>query len=138
MTLSHGNGECSSNFHLNFKLSHLNVNGWTLNNAFLRSDLLKYSNADVISVNEAHLKASDQINIQGYHWIGFNREVRHIRAPKSFGGVGFFLKNSFLNEFNVHIVDIEIDGLLGILLTNKISETQMLIFSGYLPPEKSK
>ena len=64
--------------------------------------------------------------------------MRHIRAPKSSGGVGFFIKNSFLNDFSVHIVDKEIDGLLGILLTNKISEVQMLIYSGYLRSENSK
>ena len=114
------------------------MNGWTLNNAFLRSEILKYSNADIISVNETHLKASDQINIQGYRWIGFNKEVRRIRAAKLSGGVGVFMKSAFLNDVSVHIVDKEIDGLLGILLTNKISEVQMHIFSGYLPPENSK
>ena len=89
-------------------------------------------------MNETHLKANDQINIQGYRWIGFNREMKHIRAPKASGGVGFFIKNSFLNEFNVHIVDREIDGLLGILVSDQLSEVEILIFTGYLPPEGSK
>ena len=84
------------------------------------------------------MKANDQINIKGYRWIGFNREMKHIRAPKASGGVGFFIKNTFLNDFDVHIVDKEIDGLLGILLTEKLSEAQILLFTGYLPPENSK
>ena len=65
--------------------------------------------------------------IQGYFLIGVNREVRHVRAPKSLGGVGFFISNSFLNVFSVHIVDAEVDGLLGILLTNKISGSDKIL-----------
>ena len=65
---------------MSIKLSHLNVNGWTQNNAMLRKNLLKHSKADFICVNETHLKKDDIISLPGYQWVGYNRTMQHVRA----------------------------------------------------------
>ena len=64
----------------NFKLSHLNVNGWHANNCEFRQQLLSYSQADFICVNETHLSGNEQITLPGYQWVGHNRSFQHVRA----------------------------------------------------------
>ncbi|CAG2186181.1 unnamed protein product [Mytilus edulis] len=60
--------------------------GWTSNNEVLRIALLKSIGADVVSVNETHLKDNDKLELrnQGYEWFGFNRHSVHRKAPKEF------------------------------------------------------
>ena len=70
----------------------MNVVGWTLANSRLRKAILKTQNADIISVNETHLKPDEVITLEGYIWYGFNRQIVHIQAPKGSGGVGIFVK----------------------------------------------
>ena len=76
--------------------------------------------------------------MNGYRWIGFNRQMKHIRAPKNSGGVGFFIKEEFLLNFSLKIIDKEQDGLLGLYLVHHISDFKLLLYTGYLPPENSK
>ena len=76
--------------------------------------------------------------MNGYRWIGFNRQMKPIRAPKNSGGVGFFIKEEFLLNFSLKIIDKEQDGLLGLYLVHHISDFKLLLYTGYLPPENSK
>ena len=60
--------------------------------------------------------------MNGYRWIGFNRQMKHIRAPKNSGGVGFFINKKLLLNFSLKIIAKEQDGLLGLYLVHHISD----------------
>ena len=138
------NQTCENNYTENdqglftLKLAHLNVNGWNVNNCEIRQQLLSYSQADFICVNETHLSGNENIMLPGYHWIGYNRAFQHVRAVRSFGGVGIFFKDSIAEEFTYKIIDKNCDGILMVLFQHKFSEFRLLICACYLPPEHSK
>ena len=73
-------------------LAHWNVNGWTDINHTLRTVILQSLDADIISVNETHLRGEGTIDIEGYIWFGNNR-ITHVRAPRASGGVGILVKS---------------------------------------------
>jgi exonuclease III len=113
----------------------MNVNGWTNANSELRQKMLSASDADIICVSETHLSGDSQINIPGYLWCGFNRPLKHARAAITHGGVGMFMKNSFLNTFSYEVIDRSFDGILGLKFKHIESDAEMIVYSIYLPPE---
>ena len=68
-------------------------------------------NADNISINESHLIGQNEITVNGYKWIGFNRKGLHIRAQKGSGGIGFLLKKLNAEEYEIETVDRSYDGI---------------------------
>ena len=119
------------------KLCHLNVCGWTHNNSLLREKLLQTANAEIISLNETHLKYGDTINVHNYTWFGHNRERLHINAPKGSGGVGFLVHEKLFKSFNISIWDKTYEGILILHFQNKISLSTFAVATCYLPPENS-
>ena len=120
-------------------MGHLNVAGWTeLNNA-LRAHILINEKCDVYSINETHLSdnCTFEPQVTGYTFKGHNRSVAHKRAPKTWGGVGFLIKNSIFQEYRYTEVDKTFDGIFAIELTHKAIGTRLLLVSCYLPPENS-
>ena len=54
----------------------------------------------------------------GYKWFGFNRENIHINAKSSSGGVGFLIRNSILNVFDVSVLNKSFEGILWLKLVH--------------------
>ena len=77
------------------------------------------------------------LTIENYTFFAHNRKVMHRRAPKTFGGVGIFVKNSIFVSFDVSIIDEEIDGIQGIQLIEKVSGFSIIVYNCYLPPVNS-
>ena len=103
----------------------------------MRTKLIDHIDAQIICINETHLKNNQTINFDGYKFYAHNRQITHINAPKGSGGVGIFVRNSIYEEYEISIVDKSFDGILGILLTSKQTGYKIVIFSVYLPPENS-
>lgn len=119
-------------------MCHLNVNGWTPDNQTLRQAILLTLNAEIISLNETHLDGDSDIELDGYKFYGHNRGSRHVRAAKTMGGVGFFIKRTLLDNFNIFIIDKVYEGILALKLEDKISNYTIVVISAYLPPEYSR
>lgn len=115
---------------------HWNINGWTVWNCELREKILLDHNPDVISLNETHLKHNDVIHLQGYIWFGHNR-MKHFKAVKGSGGVGFLVKNELFEFYEVNVKDTSLEGILGLQFKNRFSGYCFAIFTCYLPPEES-
>ena len=77
------------------------------------------------------------IDIDGYKWYGFNRENIHRNARSGSGGIGFLVKNSILNDFDVSILDKSFEGILWLKLVHKVDKHVLLPCVCYLPPENS-
>ena len=113
------------------------MNGWTVLNCELRTNMIKYCNCDIMCLCETHLKNDETIAIDGYKWIGNNRHNLHVNARKGSGGVGFLIKEILLNKIEILCVDKSIDGVVKLLLHHKLNGYNLILFGCYVPPENS-
>ena len=83
------------------------------------------------------MKESESIDIPGYSWFGHNRKEVHINAPTASGGVGILISDNIKNNYDISIIDKEYEGILALQITHKDTDFEILLISGYLPPENS-
>ena len=113
------------------------MNDWTASNSFLRNQLMKNIKADIICLDETHLTGEQQLHVDDFTWIGWNRLLVHVNAPKGSGGVEIFFKNELFNSFSINAVDNTYDGILGVKFQHKFTDYTFIVISCYLPPENS-
>ena len=75
--------------------------------------------------------------MDGYKWFGQNRERLHVNAKTGSGGVGFLIKNSILEDFDVDILESSFEGILWLSLKSKLKKQNLNICVCYLPPLNS-
>ena len=106
----------------------------------MRESLLTHIDSDIICVNETYLQGDASLDLENFDFYGHNRHSTHIHAPKGSGGVGIFVKNDIILQFNVSVfmvLDKYYDGILGISLISNETDYSIAIFSTYLPPQTS-
>jgi hypothetical protein len=81
-------------------------------NFILRSKCIFFLNTDIIGVAETQLMGQDVLNLENYTLYGNNRKQIHRNARKGSGGVGFFVKNSLLLDFNISTLYDTLDDIL--------------------------
>ena len=60
----------------------------------------------------------------GFEWYDHNRFSTHRNVPKPSNGVGFLVKQSVFNSFHVRVSDKAYDGILGLELRHKDTDTR--------------
>ncbi|CAC5415578.1 unnamed protein product [Mytilus coruscus] len=75
--------------------------------------------------------------IDGYTWIGNNRENLHINAQRGSGGVGAFLKNDLFEFYDITTLDNSVEEISWIKLKSKSSDFILCVAVCYLPPNES-
>ncbi len=118
-------------------ISSLNVNSWNDKNGELRKHIATFRGADILSLNETHLRDKLEIELDGYKWLGHNRVKQHARAKRAFGGVGLFIKHSVFEDYVITEEFNDFDDMFGVLFVNKHTDYKFIVYSLYLPPEKS-
>ncbi len=93
--------------------------------------MITFTDQDIIGIAETHLINRDKLSVHGYVWKGQNR--KDVNARIGSGEVGFLIKRSVLDQFDIHDID-EYDGIYWIKLSAKRSEFVMLVCVCYLPP----
>lgn len=93
-------------------------------------------NCEIISIGETHLDVGNVIDINGYRWFGFNRRDIHVKFRNHRWGRNL-VRNWFIDQFEITVIDKIYDGILGIKLKNRISDFEFIVFACYLPPECS-
>lgn len=97
---------------------------------------VKSLNYDIFTVCETFLRESSTPFQEGFKWIGNNRKNIHVKAKRGSGGVGIFIKNEFLENHKVQIIDDKYDDILWIKVQlNK--ERDLYLCVCYLPPENT-
>ena len=118
-----------------------NVRGWhydiNCDKHKLRSTCLHHCNLDIVGVAETKLSGNAQLEVGGFKWFGHNRAHLHKRAPCGSGGVGFLVRQSLLEAFDVSVLDDSVDGILWLRLSAKEQRCVYNICVCYLPPEGS-
>ena len=66
-----------------------------------------------------------------------NRRDIHRDAPKSSGGVGILVKQWVCDTYNISLIGKTVDGILGVKFVHKETDSDVVVFSCYLPPENS-
>jgi hypothetical protein len=49
--------------------------------------------------------------MNGYKWFGNNRQEMHTNAQRGSGGMGFLIKNHFVETFEIRILNESIEGI---------------------------
>ena len=80
---------------------------------------------------------SNQPLLDGYRWYGHCRNIKHIRSKLTYGGIGLFIKESLFDTYNISVLDKSYEGILCLLLRDKISEFTFTVYCCYLAPEQS-
>ena len=81
-------------------------------NNYIRQQCIISQDFDIIGLAEIYLINGRNIEISGYMWFGQNRKHIHIRAKKESGGVGFLVKQSIYESYDISIIDNEHEGIL--------------------------
>ena len=94
--------------------------------------------ADLICVNETHLKIWEEITMPGYRFVSHPQTQKEVLGFKSHGGVGILVKDELHNQYKISTVYKDYKGILGLRLVHREHGCVIHIYSMYLPPENSK
>ena len=99
-----------------------NVNSWTVDNKIPRELCrpIKKLNPDIVFVIETKLKYGQELVLNEYTWYGLNRRKQLRTAKCGSGGVGMFIKNTILRDWEFQELDREVDGLYLVSLVIRI------------------
>ena len=100
----------------------------------LRQNCLEFLGLDIIGVAETKLRHDDKIVLHGYQFFGQNRKNTHVRARSGSGGIGLFVKDSIIQQYDVRILDSSIEGSLWVQLSHRTSADKWNVCVVYLPP----
>ena len=93
---------------------------------------------DLLDVAETHLRGHESLHIDGYTWIGHNRESLHVNARRGSGGVGLFVRISVYDFLKVSLLNNDTEDMLWIKMTSIcVPILTFCICISYLPPENS-
>ncbi len=70
-------------------------------------------------------------------YFPYNRTITYKDAPKTFGGIGTFVKDILFDLCDVKSIDKSIEGIQGLMFKNKFSEFSFIVFNCYLAPTSS-
>ncbi|MEW8548010.1 MAG: endonuclease/exonuclease/phosphatase family protein, partial [Candidatus Thiodiazotropha sp.] len=116
-----------------------NVRGWSLtdkDNDNFRQTITILTNNDILALCETFLRKNDEISVDGYVFIGHNRNTIHPNARRGSGGVGVLIKRSFLEEFE-YSLDKSVEDFLWVKFKHKLSDYKLNLCVCYLPPANS-
>ena len=94
----------------------MNIRGWGRDNRDIKNQVIRYSQCELIFLNETWLKDDEIIDNPGYKWSGHNRHYLNKRAFKGSGGVGILVANHLFSEFDISVLDKQFDGILTLSL----------------------
>ncbi|XP_060589316.1 uncharacterized protein LOC132744577 [Ruditapes philippinarum] len=106
-------------------------------NFILRETCILNNDFDILALAETHLTENKFLNITGYQWFGHNRKHIHRNARTGSGGVGFLIRNSICDNFNINILSDTCEGILWLKMVHKSDDFTLLPCVCYLPPENS-
>ena len=67
------------------------------------------------------------INCDGYSFYPHNRISKHRNAPKASGGIAILITDMLYDKYKIEVIDKEIDGLMGIQLTDINTEFKLVL-----------
>ena len=116
------------------------MNGWTTRNVGheLRCTVLGSYDADLICVNETHLKPVEEISMPGYKFVNHPHYQSEVLGYKGHGGIGILVKKDVYDQYKVSMVYKDYEGILGLRLVHREHGRITHLYSMYLPPENSK
>ena len=99
-----------------------------------RCRVIKSLELDLIGVSETFLRGNNELQLDGYTWLGNNRRALSKRAIRGSGGVGLFIRDSLFLKYSVSILDSKSDGILWVLLLDQsCNQSITIICICYLP-----
>ena len=126
------------------RLAGWNFNGWSVKRSCdpgreIRQTIIDCSNYDIIALCETPLVGEEVISQPGYVLFGNNRKNLSPTAVKGSGGVGFLVKQTICQNYDIKLLDSTLDDILWIKLIDKgDSEACVYLCACYLSPGPRK
>ena len=83
------------------------------------------------------MENSQNLDCENYTVFQHNRTLRHRNTKKASGGVAVLIKDQLLEQYECHVVDKSIDGVIGLQVKNRMTGFVLMLYACYLPPENS-
>ena len=99
-----------------------NSSGWFGKNIEARFEMVQGLAADVAFICESWERKDHVPSVPGYVWLGNPRLHSNKKQRRGCGGVGFFIKQTIMIDYNVNVVDASCDGILALELKHKMSQ----------------
>ena len=77
------------------------MNSWTSKNGKIHEHIVKHNDPDLICLVETHLKAGDELEVEGYNYVGLYRVKTNKRALQNSYGIGRLIKAMLCETFTV-------------------------------------
>ena len=84
---------------------------------------MQHLDVDIMGIAETHLTSDTELELNGYKWFGNNRKHLHVRARTGSGGVGFFIKLSLFDTFDVSVLDDSVEGILWLNMNINVQDS---------------
>ncbi len=89
-------------------------------------------NPDILCISETHLQKERTLRIDGYEYVPYNRTITHKDAPKTFGVIETFVKDTRFDLYDVKSIDKNIEGIQGLMFKYRFAEFSFIVFNCYL------
>lgn len=106
-------------------------------NFLLRSACILQYNFDILALAETHLIDDNVLTVEGYRWFGHNRKHIHRNARSGSGGVGFLIKDTLCDIFDISVLSDSHEGIFWLKMVHKFEQFTLMPCVCYLPPENS-
>ncbi len=93
--------------------------------------------ADMAFLCETWETEGKAVCLDDYQWFNHPRLFTNKNVTRGSGGVGFLVRPTLLSKYRVEVVSKEVEGVLILLLTDKISDMSILLIGCYFSPENS-
>ena len=99
--------------------------------------MLEGLRADVAFISETWESVEQPLTMPGYTWVSNPRTCANVNQNRCSGGVGFMIKNTILQKYRLQTISKDTEGVIVILLIDKMSKTTIMLIGCYLPPDSS-
>ena len=99
--------------------------------------VIRAYNPDIACKVETWLRDGEEVEFEGYHWVGHNRGRLNKNAVRGSGGVGLLIKHTMCQSWSVEVVNVEIEDVMWVKFENHEVNEVFFIAVCYIPPAGS-
>ncbi len=93
-----------------------------IDNFNLRQSCFNHVNVDILCVAESKRIGENNVDVNGFKWIGHNRLNRHRNAKMGSGEVGIFIRKTLYDCFKITVLDKAHEGIMWVKFGSKVDE----------------
>ena len=98
-----------------------------------RAKVIAAYNPDIACIVETWLREGEEVEFEGYHWVGHNRGQLNKNAVRGSGGVGLLIKHTMCQSWSEEVVNVEIEDVMWVKFENHQINEVFFVVVCYIP-----